>query len=212
MRKTVGELGYLFIPELCELLKQEHPEYTNIQIQDQVTDDCCDIWERSSIYVYLPSWVHNQAKVAAAKKAWETKESKKLKACKNVFTELSSVSISEPRLPQPKERFTEVDEELDKELHGLGLGKFGETNKSIRELYGDITEAAGNLFKAMSQHDIPYSDDEDLIVDHIKPTREFWRSLMLEFDEVKRTRVHNWLSYIVEMAEDRLEILKQIEK
>jgi hypothetical protein len=204
MRKTVGELGYLFIPELCELLKEEHSEYTNQQIQQQVTDDCCDIWETSSIYKYLPSWIHNQKQVEAAKKRWETKNADKLKNLRNVSKIFDKVDLPEANIQQP-----DRGEELDQEMHELGLAKFGETKKSLRELKGRIYESADYIFKALTDKDSPPDESDDLMVDYIKPTREFRRSLILELDEGDRTLIYNKLHYASVAIEDMLNIIKE---
>ncbi len=121
-----------------------------------------------------------------------------------------TVIIPEQKPIQPK--YTPLDdEELDKELHSLQMDNFGETGQSLRELYGDITHHSDGLFKTLTQKEMPYADNVDLIVDYIKPSREYWKSLMLEFDETKRTRVHNELSFLAELIEDRLELLKQVQ-
>ena len=57
---------------------------------------------------------------------------------------------------------------------------------------------------------IPHAVDADMIVDYIKPTREEWKSLMLEADKTQKARVHNWLSFLADVIEDRLEILSQV--
>jgi hypothetical protein len=212
IRKTVGELGYLFIPELCELLKEEHPEFSNKSIQEQVIEDCSDIWERSSIYVYLPSWVHNQKQVQAAKKRWETKNADKVKNLKNVFKISEKIDLQEPTLPISTTKEDTKDEQFDQTLQELGVAPYGETGKSTMTLTSEISEHAYKLFAALTNNDSPPDESDDLIVDYIKPSREFRKGLMLEVDKDRRTEIHNALHYASVAIEDMIEIINDIDK
>ena len=113
-------------------------------------------------------------------------------------------------VPQPK-KLTKEDEKLEQELYKFGLGEFGTTGKSLRTLFGDITSSANSLFKALALDDIPRRD-EDFIVNYIKPTREFRRSLALELNENQRTIIHKYLSYTIEMAEDMIEMIREVDE
>jgi len=200
LRRAIGKYGFVYIPELCELLKKEGK--TNSEIQEKVTADWSDIWEASSIYEYLPSWVHDQAQVAKIKKGWETRNANKLKASKTVFDEQAKIEIQEPKLPQPEEQ--EWDENLPSKFREIGqkgktvLGQLGAINGGMQELFKALTE---------SEH-LPY-DNEDLIVDYIKKTRDFRKNLILELDENDRKRLHNRLNAVEAVVQDTLDLLEK---
>src|SRR6185503_97856 len=239
VRKLLSASCQTFIPQLCDALRQDWaPELSDEQIRRQLkfqklirskivsewskegghSED--NIWSDKTIPIWFPNWLRNplqeevgaknlvRANEALAKKIAISKMQKT--ALVKFATSLpKTVIIPEPK--QPQEKYTPLDdEELDKELHSMQMGKFGETGQSLRELYGDITHHSDGLFKVLTQKDMPYADNVDLIVDFIKPTREYWKSLMLEFDETKRTRLHNELSFLTELIEDRLEILSHV--
>jgi hypothetical protein len=204
MRRTIGKFGYIYIPELCELLKEQEPNLTNQEIKDRIESDWGDVWEISSIRQYFPSSLHDQIRVKQAKKAWETKNARKLNSVKTVFTELDNIVLS----PAPPE----IDEEFDVERHRLGLAEYGNTGKTVFELTGDISEHAYDLFAALTNIKSPPNPSDDLLVDYIRPSREFRKGLMLEVDESTRTEIHNALHYASVALKDMIEIIREIDE
>jgi hypothetical protein len=204
MRAVWSNTGIVFIPKLCDALKEERPEFSNKQIEEKIYLDCEGIWVRSYIHACLPSWIHNQKKVIATKKQWEKRYANAIKVADKISANLAQVQIPESKMPEP-----ENDESVDQEMHELGLAKFGETDKSIRELKGEISHYTAMLFKALTLKDIPRGDSEDLMVEYIKPSREFRRSLVLELDETDKTIIHNWLHYVSLAIEDMIEIMRE---
>jgi hypothetical protein len=118
-----------------------------------------------------------------------------------------------PLTPRPKKpkKLTKEDEEFERFEQKYGLAEFGTTGKSLRGLYASIISNANGLFKALSLDDIP-SKEEDFIVNYMRPTREFRRSLALELTERQRTMIHNYLSYTIDMAEDMIEMIREIDE
>jgi hypothetical protein len=47
---------------------------------------------------------------------------------------------------------------------------------------------------------------EDLILEHIKPTREY-RKFVYELDKTQKAELRNWVYYVIKAAEDLLEII-----
>lgn len=220
-RSALNKTKAVFVRELCEAIRDENPDWEGREdlnndakddIRAMVYSDCEELGlNQDTVRGYIVSWLQYDAKIKNTIKGWETKNANAIASMKKNFMKQSDITISEPKIPEPKETFTKLDdEEHDKELHSLQMDKFGDTGKSIRELYGDITHYANGLFKVMTEKEMPYADNEDLVLDYIKPSREYWRSLMLEFDETKRTRTHNELSFIAELIEDRLQIISEV--
>lgn len=221
-RSVLNKTKAVFVRELCEAIRDENPIWEGREdlddgakddIRQMVYSDCEELGlNKGTVTGYLSSWLQYDSMIRGSIKGWEKRNAQALEKTKKNL-ELSK-QISLPNPPEPKqieEKYTPLDdEEHDKELHSLQMDKFGTTGKSIRELYGDITHYANGLFKTMTEKEMPYADNEDLIVDYIKPSREYWRSLMLEFDETKRTRTHNELSFLAELIEDRLQIINEV--
>jgi hypothetical protein len=59
---------------------------------------------------------------------------------------------------------------------------------------------------------MPYGATEDFILDYLKPTREFRKSLMLELSKDERTNVFNYMHYITQLAEDTINMIDEAEK
>jgi hypothetical protein len=203
---TQKRIAVVYIPQLCDALKEENPEMSFAEIKRKVVDDAVlQGWNEGHIIRCLPSWlIEDDPNHKRVKKNWETRHANVLKSSSEMF---EKITRNIPELPQQKER--EPSEEVDQQMHELGIAKFGESDKSIREIKGDITEAAAQLFKALTQKDDMPDESEDLIVDYIKPTREFRRSLSLELDETSRTTIYNWLHYTSAAIEDMLNIIKE---
>jgi hypothetical protein len=208
-KNTKKRIAVAYVPLLCEAMKDENPEMDYMEIKEKVVSDAVgDGWNEPYIIRCLPSWIveadpkrdmhHLRAlKVAEAKRNNRDLELKVLKLAQEPFTE------------PPAPRVKDTSEELDQELHELGIAKFGNTDKSIRELKGRIYQSATDLFEALTDKDSPPDESDDLMVDYIKPTREFRRSLILELDEGDRTLLHNKLHYASVAIEDMLNIIKE---
>jgi hypothetical protein len=201
MSKTAA----VYIPELCEALKSEQPELSNTEIKQQIELDLEGIWKPTTILTSLPSWIHDQKKVQASKLGWERQNTRKVIAAKKIIADLEKINLPEANIKQP-----DRTEEVDQEMHELGIAKFGDSDKSIRELKGRIYQSATDLFEALTDKETPPDESDDLIVDYIKPTREFRRSLILELDEGDRTLIHNKLHYASVAIEDMIKIISEV--
>ena len=110
--------------------------------------------------------------------------------------------------PEPKPR--EFDETFYETMQELGVAPYGETGRSTMALTGDISEYAYKLFAALTNNDSPPNESDDLIVDYIKPSREFRKGLMLEVDSHRRTAIHNVLHYASVAIEAMIEIINDV--
>lgn len=201
---TRKKIAVIYVPLLCEAMRDENPTMAFSEIKEKVVNDAVDQgWNYGHITRCLPSWLieddpHHKRQV----KAYETRNQNKLKTIREKFI-LNTQEIPEP--PAPKER--EISEETDEQLTELGMARIGETGKTISALYGDITESAAALFKALTGKYYMPNEDEDLTTEYIKPTREFRRGLALDLDEKRKTTLHNWLHYTSAAIEDMIAIL-----
>jgi len=208
---TKKRIAVVYIPLLCEAMRDENPSMSYLDIKARVVSDAVTQgWNEPYVVRCLPSWVleadpYRDYKHERTLKSWESRNKNKLESLHRKVA-LINEEISEP--PEPKQK--EITEEADQQMHELGIAKFGESDKSVRELKGDITEAAAQLFKALTQKDDMPDESDDLIVDYIKPTREFRRSLSLELDETARTTIYNWLHYTNAAIEDMMQIISEV--
>ena len=70
----------------------------------------------------------------------------------------------------------------------------------------------GNYSKALTQKDIPHLVD-DLVLDYLKPSREFRSGVFYEVDNNMRVSLYNVLTYVRDAIDDTLQLLdKSIEK
>jgi hypothetical protein len=218
--ELLGELKDLFqktaavyVRELCEALAVEHLDWSNREIEDKIYLDVEGMWAKSTIKVSFPSWIHKPGRVAGAKKAWETRNARKLADTKKIFMSLEKVDLPAPPASSPAkdDNEFEISEEMDAKLADMGMGRFGSQGKTLHGVLGDINLGLARTFKALTESKYMPTEDSDLIVDYIKPSREFRKSLAMELDDRRRTTLHNWLHYVTVVAEDMLEQIKEAE-
>jgi hypothetical protein len=203
VRAIFSKTAAVYIPEMCRALKEEQPGYTNSDIQRKIEIDLRDINTPLTIYTFLPPWMRDDKRSQQAAKAWETKNQKKIDAVRKNLTELKEIDLAEP----PKEKESYEGEDLD--LEGGRLATYGEKGRSISGMKGNITYHGARLFEALTESDhLPYND-EDLIVDYIKPSREHRKSFVLELDEQGRKTVWNCLGAVQAAVEEMLDLLEE---
>lgn len=205
VKSMMSNTAAIFIPQLCEALKEERPELTNEEIQADIYRDCHGIWEDSTIYKSFPSWIYDQGAVKRSKKGWETRYANELRSAEKLSAQLTRIHIPEPKLE------TKI-QDTDIELEDAELTKYGDKGKTLLTKYGDITRPIAELFSGLTEHEYMPHVDEDVILDHIKPTREYRRGIVLELDEEKRTTLHNWLAWVDLAIHDMLALIQEADK
>lgn len=237
IRKLVGASAQTFIPQLCKALRQDWYPYLseedikqNKELRDSIRNKIFNDWSYESLYHsgyniwsdrtvlnYLTDWLRNpiqqETTKGALEKAYEVNQQKIAQKCAiseqekeqidKVATELPDTVIPEE---DPKTGFS------DELMHDLGVAPYGETGKSIRQLTGGM---CGGLLKSiayLTNNDTRPTTRSDILVDYIKPSREFFRGLMLEIDSKKRAEISNYLYFIIKTAEDRFEIIREIDE
>lgn len=216
--KTVSKkMAVVFVPQLANALKEENPDWDIYQLKSTLLNDCVENgWNEQYIErvirIHVPQLNEGNINHFRSVNSWKTKHANKLIAASQKFTD-DTKDIPLP--PEPKETTTEEEEEekeqFNQELQGLGLAPYGETGKSPHELTGDISEHAYKLFAALTNMKSPPNTSSDLLVEYIRPSREFRKGLMLEVDSRRRINIHNALHYASVAIEDMIEIIKEIE-
>src|SRR6266496_1486363 len=155
-------VGCKYIEPCSRLLKKAHPNYTQDDIIDRIYLDFRGRWERSYIYTMIDSSLHNDANVKGAVKGWKTRNAKKLEISNNLFEKALEEAPEPPDITMPER---EQEERSD---------------HRILTVYGRITEACDKLWAALTEEDVMPHFDEDLTIEHIKPTRDFRRTIAFE--------------------------------
>jgi len=181
-----------------------------------------NIWNDRTILWFLPKWLKNPNKQgeSATEHANLMNEAKIAKKIAISEREKQKLQQLVDELPDdvivPDEG--EGNEKAEKEqkfwetAQEIGVAEYGETGKSRRELVGDIMGNAYKLFAALTNNMSPPTPSSDILVDYIRPSREFRKGLMLETDRTKRVYLHNILHYVSVALEDMIEIIDEIEK
>src|SRR5580765_2478708 len=232
VRKLLSASAQTFIPQLCDALRQDWaPELSDDQIRRQLkfqklirnkiykewskeggySED--NIWKETTIAAWFPKWLRNpvieesnaeNVKLAteASKVARKTAISEREKnALERFATNLPKTVI----IPKPKEPEEEqITEEFEEQMHGIGLGKYGESGKTYFGILQEIHEGANSCFKNLCDGKPMPSIDEDLLVDYIRPTREYRLGLAMEIDKSERVNLHNLMHNLIEAAEDMI--------
>jgi len=220
-RKALNTTKQVFVRELAEAIRDENPQWygrENLfdeqrdEIREMIYADCEELGlNLGSVKTYIPSWLQYEKRIQQTIKGWETRNAKTLEKLQNKFAEIAKTQVTEP--PVPKEQEDEDDKFSDVELHEMGLGKFAGSDKPMFSIVREIHTSAGQLFKILSNGKYsPTSATEDLLVDYIKPTREYRLSIALELSKKERAVLHNQLVNVIEIAEDMVEQIDKADK
>ena len=232
IKKLLGATAQTFIPELCEALKQDwYPYLTEEQIRndkkirDSIRDKILEDWSNESMYHsedsiwsngvilrWVPKWLKNPSEKLTMETARDAKIKSKSQISEREKQKLEQIVEELPDSVIVQEEEPVPDEEFYGTLQELGVAPYGETGKSTRALTGDISEHAYKLFAALTNMSSPPNTSDNLLVDYIRPSREFRRGLMLEVDSHRRTAIHNALHYASVAIEDMIQIISEIDK
>lgn len=93
----------------------------------------------------------------------------------------------------------------------IGSWNNPETERTELTKMGNIRDACRQLWTALTDKQNMPHKDEDLIVDHIKPTREY-RKFVYGLTKDNLHGLHDWLSYTIVAAQDMLETIEEADK
>lgn len=227
IRKLMTASLAKFIPDLADALKEDwYPHLTKdmIQANPKVREEIAHkivgdwskeendqgVWSSKGIGNYIPSWLKNPANIEAGKMGREVqlaqRYQKKVESQKEVFDLIK-------QLPKPPE---ELKEDLDEVIGGWSTGpskyhRLGDDKKSPLTKMGDIRDGCRELFFALTDRNYMPNEGEDLLLDHIKPTREY-RKFIHELDEREQVGMYNWLVYTEAAIKDMLNMLDEVRK
>lgn len=108
---------------------------------------------------------------------------------------------------------TLIDDVLQAEASakgGVGGGRSSGSNRTELTKMGDVRDACLALWKALTDKEFMPHKDEDLTVDHIKPTREF-RQFIHGLTKDNRNGLHDWLSYTEAAINDMLGMIEELD-
>ena len=228
VRKLLSASAQTVIPQLCDALRQDWaPELSDEQIRKQLkfqklirnkilkewskeqgySED--NIWVEATINNWFPDWLRNPVQQTSME---EVRELAKIKRKSLISTQqksaLEKFATNLPKtviIPKPKEPEEEqITEEFEEQMHGIGLGKYGESGKTYFGILQEIHEGANRCFKNLCDGKPMPSIDEDLLVDYIRPTREYRLGLAMEIDKSERVNLHNLMHNLIEAAEDMI--------
>ena len=142
--------------------------------------------------MFLPKWLKNPLmqtdnQIEHLRRANEAKIAKRIAISEREKQKLEQVAEELPDNVIIPEEEPVPDEEFYGTLQELGVATYGETGKSTRALTGAISEHAYKLFATLTNDSSPPNSRSDLLVDYIRPSRDFRRGLMLEVDSHRRT-------------------------
>lgn len=235
IRKLLSATGQTFIPELCEALAKDwYPQLSkdqiksNKQVRDEIRDKILldwskdlrvlsdNIWSDQTIIQNFPDWLRNPTQqdsteqtLQLAREARQAKINQKRLISERERQKLDQVATNLPDnviIPEPREQVEPVS---DEELTDLGLASYGSSDRTMHSIRNGIHEHARRLFAELCDgKEIPFAD-EDLIVDFIKPTREYRSTIAYELDKPQRAHLHNVMVAVSEACQDMID---QIDK
>lgn len=188
-----------------------------------LTDDEEDgIWTEVTFRGYWPDWLRNPTQQAAAElnipKANQAKLEKKISSfnaeAQTQRKSLERIADNLPELPPTIHQLTQEhysnyqyrEEDEPTEFQSLG-GK-----QTILGQYGEINKPAQDLIRGLSMRNKMPGIEDDLIVDHIKPTREARRSFVLEVmnsNFLSINGIQRHLAWCQAFVDDMLEIIEE---
>jgi len=205
-KKTIA----VFIPELCQALKDEDPELSNKEIQDKVLEDCEGIWVRTYIQHFWPDWIRNQEFLKRAHAGQKGKQARKSSLAFEQQREdsLKQVIKTFNRIPEPVILPEEPEEEdnpiISTEVVGITEPEEKELPTPL-ELYEHGVKSAEKLWTALTNKDkLIASDTIDVLIEHIKPTRQFRLRMFKGLDQARALHYQMVLIWLDKLIQDTL--------
>lgn len=199
-------------PAVQEAMKEE---IYNLFAKERIHDG---VWKESAIENWLRPWLRDVDRQEWTKNSIRKATEVRLEKIRNKYLakledEKRVMDRLVNRLPEPVK---EEEEEPEVTTGGWSTGpskyqKLGEETKSSLTKMGDVRDACRELWTALTDKEHMPHLDEDLIVNHIKPTREY-RKFIYELDEHEQAGLYNWLVYTDAALHDMLEILEEAKK
>src|SRR4030095_9191 len=213
LKSITKKMAVVYVPQIADAVEYEHPDWDIYKKRDFVSKSFVDNgWNEQYIdrviREHAPQLNEGNVFHHAQITRWKNqKNDEKLKASIDNFNK--QTKNMEP--PEVKER--EPEPMSDEELTDLGVASYGGREKSIFDIKNEIWKGARILFSALcDEKEAPYTAEEDLLVDYIKPTREYRLTLAYELDKSQRANIHNLLHSVIEASEDMIDQIDKADK
>jgi hypothetical protein len=231
MRKVLGAAS-AFIPEACEALRVDwyaelsqkqvkHDDEARTDIRNQIFNDWSrernvtqGVWGDRAVQISLPDWLRNPNK--QTQDFLEKVSEQGGKATKALYAKLShrdsliqeqkpAIDKLADRLPEP----IEIPEDEDEEKITYGPGQETETKRHVlpdpTKLYEDGIKHAAKLWEALTgKDDLTAADTIDVLIDKIKPSREYRLRLFKGLDPMMANHYQRVLIWLNKLIQDTL--------
>jgi hypothetical protein len=212
IRSITSRTKQAYVPILCKRKRAGWQDMSNEDLQNEVVNDCENKlgWNPNTVYGYIPtefraSNVNIEARKIKKFQKIERENAPKVEQALKYFEKITELPIEEIEEPEPEPL-------SDQEYHDLGLATYGTSDKTMHTIRNDIHQHARMLFRSLcDDKEIPYQD-EDLLVDYIKPTREYRLTIAYELDKSQRAHLHNVMHAVIEAAEDMIDQIDKADK
>lgn len=209
VNKLLKATAASYIPEACEALRKDwNPtmpdaifrQSENLALQKQYRQKILEtfaveynptdgVWAEHYIQMYWPKWLTNPKQEEVAQKMQSAKEAKKVSNFIHFAQEQTkSLDKIAAKLPEPPKIeasepvFVEQQEETETQIEGTDEAE--QKQFTIQRMDGELKSAEHSLWCALTgERNLPNSRD-DLINDHIKPTRQFRNNLFYELESM----------------------------
>ena len=186
-RNAGTNIAKMFIPRLCEQLKREHPEMSNVDVRDNVTNDCADVWSKATIRKFMPDEYKDEVAAELARKKHEKDRLLSITSGGQQFTNENIAGTvpaedgSDSSTEQESERFEDMDRGPDVKHYEKAYNQLQDELRVVRETYED------KLKKAEEKLDFAQNPDNleripELVDDKIGPVKVQNLSKISQFD------------------------------
>jgi ParB/RepB/Spo0J family partition protein len=211
--------GNEYVASLARTVRLQHTlEHHNIKVSNQPSDKARDEGKELPLYhaIYEADLVKHvpsedmpeSRQVEIAKAIAPIKQQQARKVCKAIEQDpkLDVHDVVEEVTYEDKNENEDNGREIPEQFPELG------TEKTELTRMGDIRDASYAEWTALTGKEFMPHKTDDLLVDHIKPTREFRRSIIAGLSEDNRHGLHDWLSYTEAAINDMLTVIEEFDK
>ena len=193
-----------YIPELFEALHKERADWKNDELESKIVKDLEGINKPSTIHGYRPDWMKNPNRIRGGQKAATTLTQK------NYVRQQTREKLEQidEQTPEP-----EQDENSQTTTKGQPLDQWEDEHPEIApspfELIGEINKSIDRLWRALTGIRYMPTKEDNVQIDHIKPTRQFRNDIAKGSSETERTYLYNWLVWLRMAEDDMFNILEK---
>jgi hypothetical protein len=200
----------IYIPELFEASRREHPDWTKRQHETRIQDAVKNHWSYQTVLYHEPQDWKNQERVESGKKGKlaQIAQANKEKEDSIRQTELDLMRYAIKTMEDVEQQYEEEGTSTAvpvPEEEKLATGKeFGPTPL---ELYERSLRGFEKSWMALTGEDhLIASAADDLTQHHIAPTRKVRVKLVKGLDEQRRLHLRNCATYMIAVLEDVVKI------